>query len=93
MPGVSGCIEHTGVLTQIIREAKESKGEIAIIWLYLANAYGTVPHKIVELTLERYHVPGKSRVLLKNYFDNLLLGFTVKDFTTAWQRFKVGIIT
>ena len=33
VPGVSGCIEHTSVLTQIIREAKESKGELAVIWL------------------------------------------------------------
>ena len=26
-PGVSGCIEHTGVLTQLIREARENKGD------------------------------------------------------------------
>ncbi|VDH94361.1 Hypothetical predicted protein [Mytilus galloprovincialis] len=55
VPGVSGCIEHTSVLSQIIREAKDSKGELAVVWLDLANAYGTVPHKLVELMLERYH--------------------------------------
>ena len=92
VPGVSGCIEHTSVLKQIIREANESKGN-SVIWLNLANAYGTVPHKLVELTFERYHVPGKTRALLKDYFDNLLLRFTVKDFTTAWQRLEVGIVT
>ena len=62
-----------------MREAKESKGELAVIWLDFANAYGTVQHKLVELTLERYHAPGKTRALLKDYFDNLLLRFTVKD--------------
>lgn len=31
VPGVSGCIEHTSVLTQIIREAREGKGELAVI--------------------------------------------------------------
>lgn len=30
VPGVSGCIEHTSVLTQIIREAREGKGELAV---------------------------------------------------------------
>ena len=33
VPGVSGCIEHTSVLSQIIREAKDSKGELAVVWL------------------------------------------------------------
>ncbi|XP_052256427.1 uncharacterized protein LOC127861786 [Dreissena polymorpha] len=39
--GVSGCIEHTSVITQIIKEARENKGDIAVIWLDLANAYET----------------------------------------------------
>ena len=48
---------------------------MAVIWLDLASAYGTVPHKLVELTLERYHVPEKTRVVLKDYFDHLQLRF------------------
>ena len=45
IPGVSGCIEHTSVLSQIIKEAIKNKGDLAVIWLDLANAYGTLPHK------------------------------------------------
>ena len=48
VPGISGCLEHTSVLTQIIKEAKQSKGDLAVIWLDLAKAYGTVPHKLVD---------------------------------------------
>ena len=29
IPGISGCVEHTSVLTQIIQEAKENKGDLA----------------------------------------------------------------
>ncbi|XP_063448172.1 uncharacterized protein LOC134727719 [Mytilus trossulus] len=93
VPGVSGCIEHTSVLSQIIREAKDSKGELAVVWLDLANAYGTVPHKLVELMLERYHVPYGVRELIREYFNHLQLRFTVGDFTTSWQRLEVGIVT
>ncbi|CAC5384667.1 unnamed protein product [Mytilus coruscus] len=57
VPGVSGCIEHTSVLSQIIRETKDSKGELVVVWSDLANTYGTFPYKLVELMLERYHVP------------------------------------
>ena len=44
-------------------------------------------------TVERCHVPRKTRAPLKEYFDHLLLRFTVQDFTTAWQRLEVGIVT
>ena len=30
IPGVSGCIEHTSVLTQIIKEAKENKTQFPL---------------------------------------------------------------
>jgi hypothetical protein len=49
---VSGCIEHTSVLTQIIREVKEMKGELAVIWSDLANTCGSMLHKLVQLMLQ-----------------------------------------
>ncbi|VDI29061.1 Hypothetical predicted protein [Mytilus galloprovincialis] len=78
---------------KIIREEKDSKGELAIVWLDLANAYGTLPHKLVELLLEIYHVPDGIRELIKEYFNHLQLRFTVGDYTTSWQRLKVERVT
>ncbi len=43
IPGVSRCLEHAGVLNQLIREAKESKGNLTVVWLVLANASGSIP--------------------------------------------------
>ncbi|KAI4879743.1 hypothetical protein NFI96_004950, partial [Prochilodus magdalenae] len=43
IPKTPGCIEHTGVVTQLIREAREEKGDLAVLWLDLANAYGLTP--------------------------------------------------
>ena len=37
IPGFSGCLEHTGVLSQMIREAKTSKGNLTVVWLDFAN--------------------------------------------------------
>ena len=82
-----------GALTQIIREARENKGDLAGLWLDLANAYGSIPHKLVQLTLDRYHIPEKTRTLLQDYFDRFRMCFTVGDYTTRWQRLEVGIVT
>ena len=72
-------------LTKIIREAKENKGDLTVLWLDLANAYGSIPHKLVDLTLAKYHIPLRVRDKLKHYFNNFVMRFTVADYTTAWQ--------
>lgn len=56
VPGIPGCMQHTGVVTQLIREPRESKGDLTVLWLDLVNAYGSIPHKL-QLSLTKYHVP------------------------------------
>ena len=43
IPGVPGCVEHIGVVTQFVHEARESKGDLVVLWLDLKNAYGSDP--------------------------------------------------
>lgn len=50
IPGVLACIEHTGLITQLIRELREGKGDLVVVWLDLAHAYGSIPHKIGDCT-------------------------------------------
>lgn len=76
IPGVPGCLEHSGVVIQLIREAHEGKGDLAVLWLDLANAYGSIPHKLVEVALERPQVPRNIKVLIMDYYNSLNLRFT-----------------
>ena len=74
------------------RTGKVNNGKLAEFWLDLSNAYGTVPHKLVELTLLRYHVPENFRILLEDYYSRFRIRFSVGDYTTDWQNLKIGII-
>ena len=47
-----------------MREARESRVYLAVLWLDLANAYGSILHKLVEEALKRHHVPGKISKLI-----------------------------
>ena len=49
LQGFSGCVEHTCILSKLIKEAKVDKKDITVFWLDLANAYGSVPHKLIDL--------------------------------------------
>ncbi|XP_077083545.1 uncharacterized protein LOC143736754 isoform X1 [Siphateles boraxobius] len=91
--GVPGCLEHTGVVTQLLREARENKGELVVLWLDLANAYGSMPHKLVWETLERHHVPATVRDLILDNYSEFSLRVSTGSVTSEWHRLEVGIIT
>ncbi|TWW66935.1 hypothetical protein D4764_20G0009670 [Takifugu flavidus] len=93
IPGVPGCLEHNGVVTQLIREAHESKGELAVLWLDLTNAYGSIPHRLVELAQHLHHVPSKIKDLILDYYNNFSLRVTSGSVTSDWHRLEKGIIT
>ncbi|XP_069125457.1 uncharacterized protein [Argopecten irradians] len=94
IPGFSGCVEHTSIITQLIREAKINKKDLIVIWLDLAYAYGTIPHTLIQEALEEhYHITEHFRRLIKSYFSGIHLRFTTKTFTTSWQELQKGIVT
>lgn len=59
------------MVTQLIQEARINKGNLAVLWLDLANAYGSIPHKLLQLTLTNHHVPSRARDLLADYYGNI----------------------
>lgn len=88
IPMISDCLELPGEVTQLIREAQEGKGELAVICLDLANAYGSVPQKLVESALERHHIPSNIKNLILNYYEIINVRFTSSTVTSAlaWKR-------
>ncbi|XP_057679566.1 uncharacterized protein LOC130908003 [Corythoichthys intestinalis] len=93
IPGVPGCLEHNGVVTQLIREAHENRGDLSVLWLDLTNAYGSIPHKLVELALHLHHVPSKIKDLILDYYGNFRIRVTSGSVTSDWHRLEKGIIT
>ena len=93
IPEVSGCLEHTALLSQLIREAKTGKGNLVVTWLDIANAYGSMPHSLILTALERTHVPERMRQLVGSYYSDIKIRFTTKEYTTDWQQVEKGIIT
>ena len=93
IPGISGCLEHTSILSQAIREAKKEKKNLVVTWLDIANAYGSIPHDVINHALGNAHLPTRVKELIANYYKDLRVRFTTKEFTTGWQKVEKGIIT
>ena len=93
IPGFSGCIEYTSVISQLIKEAKKDKKNFAAVWLDLANADRSVPHQLIESAMELYHLPEKVLGIVRRYFGGMKIRFTADDYTTSWQRVEKEIVS
>ncbi|GFR70068.1 reverse transcriptase [Elysia marginata] len=73
------------MIWEAIQRAKSEKLNLDVVWLELANAYGSVPHEMIQLVLRMYHVPEDIQVILDYYFS----GFRMR-FSKNWINLEVG---
>ena len=91
VPGIPGCIEHAFTIWDAIQEAKKTNGNLNVVWLDLANAYGSVPHVLLMKAMEFFHIPEEVQAIMRQYYDCFQMRFSTDDFTSEWHRLEVGI--
>lgn len=89
--GFPGCVEHTSVIREQIQQARLERSDLHVVWLDVANAYGSVPHQLIDYATEFFHMPGSIMSLVSNYFKDLQMAFSLQEFTNGWQQLEVGI--
>jgi hypothetical protein len=52
-----GCLEHIFVLDTVLNSAKNDKRDLAVAWLDLYNAFGSVPHQLICCNLRQLGFP------------------------------------
>ena len=60
---ISGTIEHTELLTHIIKHAKNKQRQITITLLYLKNGSEKVDHKLLLKVLDYHHIPDEIKTI------------------------------
>ncbi len=90
--GFSGCLEHANVIWHQIQMTKKEKKDLHVVFLDLANAFGSVPHEVLWAAFNFFQVPEGITRLVKAYFQDLQFCVTTQDSTTAWQHLEIGIM-
>ena len=91
LSGVAGCVEHSFMLWEALREAKEHTRQIVTTWIDLANAYGSVRHNLIQFALNWYHVPNIIQELIFDYYENLMAKVETKSWLTGFFFFDIGL--
>ena len=54
-----------------LKSAKHGKTSLSAIWLDVANAYGSVPHRPIYFSLKRYGVSRKWIKIIQQYYGGI----------------------
>uniref|UniRef100_UPI00358F4A9D uncharacterized protein n=1 Tax=Myxine glutinosa TaxID=7769 RepID=UPI00358F4A9D len=88
IPGSPGCIEHSAMVWQVLQEAKRQRKDVAVVWLDLENAYGSVPHALIRYAMDFFWVPRRFRDFLMAYYDRFWMRFATQSYVTEWQKLE-----
>lgn len=83
----------SGMVMQLIREAQEGKGGLAVIWLDQADAHDLIPHKFVEAALEQHHVRLKLSRATSRTSSWIIMRLTLGTITSEQHWLEKGLIT
>ena len=91
MEKVPGCWEHMSMVWSALKEARQNKSSIANIWLDIANAYGSIPHRLIFFALKRYGVDEKWVTIIKKYYAGLYTKSFSSSAPSNWHQHFRGI--
>ena len=91
MKGVSGCVDHNVIVHEVIKHAKANKKTAHFTWFDLQDAFGSVPHTLIDHILERYFLPSEISVYIKNLYSVISGKVVTKHWSTDSFRFRKGI--
>ena len=91
LPKIPGVGEHQAKLAAVIKSARQRKRSLAIAWLDITNAYGSVHHSLIQFSLAHYHAPPEFCRLLHSWYSGLSGTISTDKWSTDPVPLKIGV--
>ena len=88
-----GCWEHMSLVWEELKLSKSNKSNLSAVWLDIANAYGSIPHQLIFLALQRYGIDPIWIDLIKSYYSGLWSKSFYQNSPSNWHQHQRGIFT
>ncbi|XP_057294715.1 uncharacterized protein LOC130623264 [Hydractinia symbiolongicarpus] len=92
MEKVPGCWEHMLSIWTALKDARSEKADLATIWLDIASAYPSIPHRLIFFALERYGISPSWIAIVKKYYSALYSKSFSKSAPSKWHQHLKGIL-
>ena len=91
LPTIPGVVEHQAKLASVIKSARRNKRALAVSWLNIANAYGSVHHSLIQFSLAHYHTPPEFCRLLQSWYTGLSATISTEEWFTDPVPLNIGV--
>ena len=91
-PNLSGTMEHTSQMANIINKARIKQRSLVITLLDLKNAFGEVHHNLIQSILEYHHIPDHIKNVIKSLYTDFKTSVITSEFRTPFITVGRGVL-
>ena len=91
LPGINGTIEHDIVMEVLIKDARFRNHTLHTTFFDLEDAFGSVPHSLIQQSLEQHFLPPNIIQYFHNNYKNSKAVVETKAWRSAPFPFKRGV--
>ncbi len=91
-PNISGTLEHTAQMANIINKARSKQRSLVITLLDLKNAFGEVHHNLITSVLDYHHIPDHIKVIISNLYTDFKTSIITSSFQTPFIPVRRGVL-
>ena len=66
LSGISGCQDHNLIMQEILNHCKYHRETVHVTWFDLEDAFGSVPHDLIPISLKIMHLPDNIRTYISS---------------------------
>ena len=91
-PNLSGTLEHTAQMANIINKARIKQRSLVITLLDLKNAFGEVHHNLISSVLDYHHIPGHIKLMVESLYTDFKTSIITNEFRTPFISVGRGVL-
>ena len=91
-PNISGNLEHTIQMANIINTARSKQRSLIITLLDLKNAFGEVHHNLITSVLNYHHIPEHIKLIINDLYTDFKTSIITSSFQTPFIPVRRGVL-
>ena len=91
-PNLSGTLEHTAQMANIINKARTKQRSVVITLLDLKNAFGEIHHNLIKTVLDYHHIPGHVKSIIEILYTDFKTSIITSEFRTPFISVGRGVL-
>jgi hypothetical protein len=91
-PNLSGTLEQTAQMADIINKPRIRQCSVVITLLDLNNAFGEVHHNLIQSVLDYHHIPEHIKFVIKSLYTDFQTSIITSEFRTPFISVGRGVL-